>query len=273
MLEPQPDDTPLEKVINVAMMALILANVFAVVMETEPAVFAAYPRAFAAFEVFSVGCFMVEYGLRVWTSVEDPRHAGSRTPRLRYMASPMAIIDVLAILPSLLALTALDLRFLRILRIFRVFSLLKMARYSQSVRLLGRVFLNRKEELVVTFGLGAMMLLMASSLMYFLEHEAQPKAFGSIPSAMWWGVVTLATVGYGDVFPVTMAGRAFGGFVALIGVGLFALPAGIIATGFHEELRAAREGRPCPHCHMDPNAPPVLEKVVPGEARAEDAYL
>jgi voltage-gated potassium channel len=127
---------------------------------------------------------------------------------------------------------------------------LKIARYSQALDTLGRVLRSRKAELGITAFLGLLLLLFASSLMYFVEHEAQPRVFSSIPSAMWWGVVTLTTVGYGDIYPVTSLGKFIGGAIEILGIGLFALPAGIVASGFAEELQRRKQerGHQCPHC-------------------------
>jgi voltage-gated potassium channel len=136
------------------------------------------------------------------------------------------------------------------LRLFRLF---KMGRYVESLNTLDDVVKSRKEELLVTVVMILMLLLFSSSLMYVVEHEAQPDKFPDIPSALWWGVVTLATVGYGDVFPVTPLGKFFGGIIAFLGIGMFALPTGILASGFAEEVRRRRlkEAHCCPNCGCD----------------------
>ena len=163
------------------------------------------------------------------------------------------LVDLLAIAPFYVApLAAHNTVVFRLLRIFRLLRLLKLGRYHSSLGLLGKVLKNRREELVISLALVAMLVVVASTLMYALEHEAQPKAFSSIPAAMWWGVVTMTTVGYGDVYPVTTAGKVVAGLSLLLGVGLFALPAGILASGFSEELQREREEEKaqavCPHC-------------------------
>jgi voltage-gated potassium channel len=145
-------------------------------------------------------------------------------------------------------LAAHDTVVFRLLRIFRLLRLLKLGRYHSSLGLLGKVLKNRREELTISLVLVLMLVVVASTLMYALEHQAQPKAFSSIPAAMWWGVVTMTTVGYGDVYPVTAAGKLVAGLSLLLGVGLFALPAGILASGFSEELGRERPMPVCPHC-------------------------
>ena len=135
------------------------------------------------------------------------------------MATPYLVIDLLAILPFYVGVFVLDLRFLRALRLFRFLRLFKLTRYSNSLQSLGAVVRRKKADLIVTLSATLMLLLMASSTMYFVEKDAQPEAFSSIPAAMWWGVATLTTVGYGDVYPVTPVGKAVGAVIAALGVG------------------------------------------------------
>ena len=162
------------------------------------------------------------------------------------------LIDLLSFLPFYLPLVGMDLRIIRAVRLFRLFRLFKMGRYSQSLTKLANVIKSKKEELVITLFSGGVLLIIASSLMYFIEREAQPVVFGSIPNAMWWGAVTLTTVGYGDVYPVTLLGKFVGAFIAVLGIGLFALPAGIIASGFASELQKQKQKKIiCPHFGKD----------------------
>jgi voltage-gated potassium channel len=161
---------------------------------------------------------------------------------------------------------SLDLRFVRVLRLFRLLRLLKIGRYSESLRTLGGVLKSKKEDLAVSFFALLILLVLISSLLFLFEHDVQPENFPSIPSAMWWGVVTLTTVGYGDVYPVTYAGKILGAFAAVLGIGMFALPAGIVASGFAEALQKRRKvKRFCPHCGEDLDESPVMK---PG--RTED---
>ena len=169
--------------------------------------------------------------------------------RIRFALQPLQIIDLLAILPFYLPFIGIDLRFLRAVQLFRLFRLLKMGRYSQSLTTLTNVIKSKKEELSITLFAGFILLIIASSLIYLVENEAQPEAFHSIPNSMWWGVVTLTTVGYGDVYPKTALGKIIGACIALLGIGLFALPAGIIASGFASEIQKKEtEIKVCPHC-------------------------
>lgn len=247
VLDVQPDDRGIEKFVNVFLLALIVANVVAVILETVQPIRAVFRLTFEAFEAFSVAVFTVEYALRMWSCTADSRYGHPIWGRLRFARSFMALVDLVSILPSLVPGGTLDLRFARMLRLARLGRTLKIARYSQSLQTLGRVLRAKREELVVTAMAGAVLLVCASSLMYFAEHQAQPHQFSSIPASMWWGVVTLTTVGYGDIFPVTPLGKVLGAFIAVLGIGLFALPAGILASGFSDELRR-KEPRTCPRC-------------------------
>ena len=225
------------RAVNTFLILLILGNVLAVIFESVASLRAQYAGAFQIFEMLSVAIFSVEYGLRLWSCVEDVTHRYPATMRgrLRYALSPMAVIDFLAIAPFYVSmLFAVDLRFLRVFRLLR---LLKITRYSPAIETLGRVLYNERRALVSALMFMLILLVFASSLMHMIERQAQPVAFGSIPEAMWWAVVTLTTVGYGDVAPITPLGKLLGGVVTLLGVGAFALPAGILASGFAQEIQ------------------------------------
>ena len=169
-----------------------------------------------------------------------PRFRGIILGRLRFAVTPLAVIDLLAVLPFWLPVLGVDLRALRGVRLFRLFRILKIARYSRALQTFGRVFRRKAEELVLTFAFVGFLLLIASLLLYYVEHDAQPETFSSVPAAMWWGIVTLTTVGYGDVYPVTVAGRLLGGVFALSAVLLIAMPTAILGAGFVEELDARK---------------------------------
>lgn len=236
------DDTDLpSRTFEIGIMTLISLNVVAVVLETVDGIGGPYKAWFDGFEVFSVAVFTAEYMARLWSCTSVHRYRRPLLGRLRFAVTPMALIDLAAILPFYLPMMmGLDLRFLRAFRLLRVF---KLARYAQPLRTLGGAIRAKKKELWVAVSVVFVLLVTASSMMYFAEREAQPEAFSSIPAAMWWGVVTLTTVGYGDVYPVTLAGKCIGALFSLLGIATFALPAGIIAGGFTEELhrRAAGE--------------------------------
>lgn len=220
-----------------ALVILILANVTAVVLETVPSLAGRFPKAFDSFELASVTIFTIEYLARLWTCIEADT-MGEKRPlayRLRYAVSAPALIDLVAILPFFLGVfVSFDLRFLRILRVVR---LLKLTRYSPALETVGAVMYSQRRPLMAAGVIMGTVLVFASSIVYLFEHQVQPEAFGSIPDAMWWGMATLTTVGYGDVTPHTLGGKIFGGLVMIIGIGMFALPTGILANGFATEIK------------------------------------
>jgi voltage-gated potassium channel len=243
-------ETRLERNLNIFLMGLIFLNVLAVILETEESLFLRYKNYFHWFEVISVAIFSLEYLLRLWSWTENEKYKQPFWGRVKYTFTPMALIDLLAILPFYLPMfIPIDLRFLRALRLFRIFRLLKVSRYVKSLRTIKNVFIEKKEQLLITVFSVLILLVFSSSLMYFVEREAQPDKFTSIPAAMWWGMATLTTIGYGDMYPITTLGKFFGGFIAFLGIGLFALPAGILASGFAGEIQKKNQKEiNCPHC-------------------------
>lgn len=232
--------SPGQRVVSVLLAVLIVANVIATMLATLPELDPSQLRALMWFERVSIGIFLVEYLLRAWSCVEDPRHA-VRWGRVRYLLTPMALIDLLAMVPTLLPELGVDLRSLRVLRLLRMLTILRLGRYSTGMQLMGRVVWTRRGELGALLLIVVVLLLCAATIMYFLEHDAQPRIFASIPHSLWWAIVTLTTVGYGDAVPVTLAGKLVGGLVALLGVGVVAMPAGILASGLNDELARLRE--------------------------------
>ena len=249
-------DNHWDRIINIFIIALIVLNVTAVMLETVPSIDKPLLKFFKDFDLVSVIIFTIEYVLRVWSSNHDPRYKG-RFGRLRYMVSPAALIDLIAILPfyvvAALPLYAntnvgYDFRLIRILRLLRFFRLFRLTAYTKATRIVLNVFKSRANELMLAFILTSFLVIIASCLVYFAEHNAQPEKFSSIPATIWWAVVTLTTVGYGEMVPITVLGKIFTVIILLAGVALLALPAGIITTGFIEELRKSRKPRTCPHC-------------------------
>ncbi len=251
------DDLP-SRLFDIFIMTLISLNVIVVILETVESFSSQYMLFFWIFEIFSVSVFTIEYLLRLWTCTTNNRFRSPIKGRIRFAVTPLALVDLMAILPFYLPMIIpLDLRFIRALRLFRLFRLFKMGRYSEALKTLGNVFKEKKEELLITVFSVIILLVVSSSLMYFVENAAQPEAFSSIPAAMWWGITTLTTVGYGDVHPITPIGKLLGAIIALLGIGMFALPTGILASGFAEEIQR-RQGkrRICPHCGNDIDEPP-----------------
>ncbi|WP_298260390.1 ion transporter [uncultured Litoreibacter sp.] len=239
LLDPDQKSDWLARFLDLFLIALIAINVAAVILETVESIDARFHAAFWVIEVISMAIFSLEYLARVWTSVEDPKYQDHPNPRLSYMKSPMAVIDLMAILPFYLGFFfKLDLRFLRVVRLLRF---LKLTRYSSAMTVLLDVFKEEANAFFAGFFILIVLLILAASGAYLVEHEVQPEKFGSIPAAMWWAMATLTTVGYGDVAPVTPAGQVFGSLVAVVGIGMAALPAGILASGLADRLHHSRE--------------------------------
>ena len=233
-------DDPLGLAIDVALIALIALNITAVILETVPSLHVAYGRWFHAFELFSVAVFTVEYAFRLWACVadDDPTRTNLQK-RLAYARRPIALVDLFAILPFYLSfIFPIDLRFLRVLRLLRIF---KLTRYSSAMTMLLDVLRQEASAFGAAFFIMLVLLILSASGVYLAEHAVQPENFGSIPHSMWWAVATLTTVGYGDVTPVTVAGKVFGACVMVIGIGMAALPAGILASGMADQMRRKRE--------------------------------
>ncbi|AXV66169.1 ion transporter [Pseudoalteromonas lipolytica] len=223
-------------------MSLIMINVVAIVLESVSHLAKQYKHEFLMLELISVGIFTLEYILRLWSCVDKSAHKESPLTnskiRIKYFFSPLALIDLIAILPTLLMVfVSVDLRFLRVLRLMRIF---KLTRYSRAMQLLLQSFRDESSSLLAAFFIMAVVLIIASCGIYLIEHDVQPDKFGSIPSAMWWAMVTLTTVGYGDVVPVTPLGRLFGGAITLVSMGMVAIPTGLLASSFSEQLRKRR---------------------------------
>jgi voltage-gated potassium channel len=224
-------------IFEAGLIGLIVVNVVAVAIESVPDIHAAHYIFFENLEIFSLVVFAVEYVLRLWTAPEDPRFA---TPnpylgRLRYALHPIMIVDFLAFAPTIVALFV-PFADLRILRLFRLVRLLKIARYSPALSSLVHVIVSERRALFGTLILLLCVMCFSAAAMHYAEGEARPDEFGTIPDCMWWAITTLTTVGYGDVVPVTPLGKFIAGITMIFGLGFFALPVGIIATGFVNEI-------------------------------------
>ena len=229
------------KPVDILLVCLISVNILAIILESVASLRHSYGVFFDYFELFSVTVFTIEYALRAWRSVElkGPQSHHPIRGRLRYLLTPMALIDLIAILPFYLTLfLQIDLRMLRVFRLFRLF---KLTRYSSAMSLLLEVLREESKSFFAAFFVLFILLMLASTGIYLIEHDIQPDAFSTIPDSMWWALVTLTTVGYGDVTPITAAGKVFGGCISIIGIGMVALPAGILASGFSDQIQRRRQ--------------------------------
>lgn len=206
--------------------ALIFLSLVSFSLDTLPNLSEEFRQFLDGFEVFSIIIFSTEYLLRVYVSKKP----------FKYIFSFYGLIDIIAILPFYLN-KFLDLRFLRAFRVFRVFRALKLMRYNKALNRFNVAFKIVKEEIILFFMVTLVLIFITSAGIYFFENEAQPEVFKSVFHSAWWSIVTLTTVGYGDVYPITIGGKIFTFFVLMIGVGLVTIPAGLVATA----LSKARE--------------------------------
>lgn len=228
------------RIIETFLTGLIVANVAAVALESIPSLYARFAALFIGFEEFSLAVYTLEYVARVWSALEDPRIAakGPLRGRIAFVLRPMMIVDFLAIAPSFAGLFfGLD---LRVLRIFRLFRLLKLARYSQALQALLSVLAAERSALFASAILLFSTVCFYGELMHLVEGNIQPHVLGTMPGAMYWAITTLATVGYGDIVPITPLGKFIAGITMVTGLALFALPVGIIANGFVTGLSRRR---------------------------------
>ena len=247
ILDPGHHQGILSKIANYVIYLLIFLNVVVIVLESVPAICRHCSTLFWQFEVLTVAVFSVEYLLRVWSCVESPKYASPVLGRLRYLISPLAVIDLLAILPFYLPFVTADMLFLRSVRFFRLFRAVKLGRYSTAFRLLGQVVNAKRAELLVTVFIIFILTTLSAIGMYYVENEAQPQVFSDIPSSMFWAIATLTNVGHPE--PVTPLGRCLASTIFILGLGMFALPTGILGAGFVEEFHnRRRQPMCCPHC-------------------------
>jgi len=228
----------LARLVNGSIIFLIVLTLIVLFIETVPGIQKQYEPWFNAFEYISIGLFTIEYFARVWASAElNSRHPWKS--RWQHITSLVAIIDLLAILPFYLGLFIyIDTRFLRSVRLLRI---IKLTRYSRPLNTLTQVLKNELASITSALCILLILIVIASVAMYLVENKVQPEAFGSIPQAMWWATITLTTVGYGDVVPLTLAGKVLAIIITILGVGIAALPAGIIASGFTSETQRRRD--------------------------------
>ena len=242
LLEIASSGDKVSRFVDIALIILILLSVIAIVLESVQIINDAYHKYFYWFEVVSVSAFTLEYVLRIWSCVDNPNGLAKGYSnfklRIRYGASFSAVIDLLAILPFYFMMFGVfgnaDMRFLRSFRLLRIF---KLTRYSAAFDVLNAVFKENIRSFGAAFFVLIIVMLLAASGMYYFEYQTQPKEFSSILASMWWAFSTLTTVGYGDVTPITAGGKVFGAMITVVGVGMVALPTGILASAFSEQMR------------------------------------
>lgn len=232
------------RLVSFTLIFLILASVAMIILDSEPVIREKIHHFYIVTEIVSLVIFSIEYICRVWTAPDskDNKEAKYKDSKARwkYITSFTAIIDLLAILPLLLSFfVMIDLRFLRVISLLRF---LKLTRYNEAMDTLVTVVKQEFQFFILVIFISAVILFISASCIYLLEHEHQPEQFGSIFRSMWWAIVTLSTVGYGDVSPITPLGKIFAGVIMIVGIGLMALPAGILASSFSDHIHRKRKG-------------------------------
>ncbi|MBK6265765.1 ion transporter [Marivirga sp. S37H4] len=239
-------------VFDYIIMSLILLSVISIILESVPEINSKFGYQLRIFNIFSIVVFSIEYLMRLYVS--DLTHPSTTRFKsyLKFMFSLQGLIDLMALIPFYLPmLIKIDLRFLRVLRLTRFLRVLKVNRYNNSLNLIGAVIKEKKPELLVTGFVTFLVLLFASFIMYYVEGEKQPEAFPNILATFWWAIATLTTVGYGDVYPVTGWGKFISGIIAILGIGIVALPTGLISAGFMDKIGKTKQSNECPHCGKD----------------------
>ncbi|MDG1652551.1 MAG: ion transporter [Flavobacteriaceae bacterium] len=216
---------------------LIIGNIVAMVLESHQSIQIRFSEFFHYFELISILIFSFEYLYRIVVSYKEKQWSGVKN----YVFSFFGLIDLVSILPFYLKqFVLLDGRFFRILRLFRLTRVFKLGRDSKSLKLFIKALSAVKSELKFTLFLSVLTILFSASAIYFLENKAQPEVFSSITASIWWATVSLATVGYGDIVPVTIWGKVFASIISLVGIGIVAIPTGIISASFVEEIHNSK---------------------------------
>ncbi len=225
-----------QRLISLAIVSAVILAIVGSEPELPPAIDGAIDDAEDWFGLF----FMIEYVLRVWSAGAMPQYAGLRG-RLRYMATPLALIDAIVLVPFILGAFGLESSVLRVMRVMRIVALAKMARYSAAMQLIVSSIYRRRFELYFAVTVVGLMILVTSAMLYVVEGPYQPRAFGSITRAMYWSVITLTSVGYGDVVPVTPLGKVCAGLTALTSIAMIAMPTAILAAAFADGFARTRQ--------------------------------
>ncbi|MEM7687869.1 MAG: ion transporter [Pseudomonadota bacterium] len=228
---------------NKVIVALILISVALAIIGTERQVAIENRTLMRWGEVAFGVIFLVEYLARLWSAAERPGEGSATAKRFGWALSFFALVDLAVVIASLVPVLVTGAPIFRLVRLFRLASLLRFGEFSNALRALSTAIVERRYDLAVTGALAGLLVLVGATALYWAEGAEQPEAFGSIPRAMWWSIITLTTVGYGDVSPVTVVGKVLAAIVALGGIGLVAMPTGIIAAAFSDAMQNHREAK------------------------------
>jgi voltage-gated potassium channel len=251
ILEATDPEDRMGEALNFFMLVLVVLNVAAVVLETVESIYQVHKALFHYFADVSVIIFTIEYLLRIWSCDVEPEYKNPLIGRFRFALTPLALIDLLVILPTYASFAfPADHQLLRSLRMLWTFRLLKLRRYSESLQTIEDVIRSQQRELAMSFTAIVFFMVLSSTVVYFLEHDAQPQRFPDIPSTMWWAVLTMTTIG-DNFYPITPLGKLVGGLIIILGVATFALPTAILTSGFVEELDRRKEKEDQEHQRLE----------------------
>ena len=236
-LEPSVRKQPGLSNLNCALVAVILIATLSAILETEPMLAKSHAWYFQFAEMFFGSIFCVEYASRIWTAAEVKPNESAWGQRLKFVLSLSGLVDLMVLIATFSPFFVVNIAALRLLRLVRILRLVKLGRMSLAMRRLQEAVHSRRYELGLTMGLALGLLIFGATALYWIEGELQPDKFGSIPRALWWAVITMTTIGYGDVYPITVAGKIVAAFVAVAGIGLIAMPTGILAAAFSDAMQ------------------------------------
>jgi len=239
------------KVFIYSIYGLIFLNLTSVIIESFENIRLKYSNEFYLFEVISIIVFTIEYFLRIWTADLHYKIKNKSRAKIKFITSAFGLIDLFAILPFYLPFIAVfDFRVLRILRLLRLFRIFKLGRFSKSMKMIVDVLNETKSDLIITFFIVSITLILSATIMFEIENHAQPDKFQNILQTLWWAVATLTTVGYGDIYPITPLGKFFTGIFVILTIGLIALPTAIISSAFIARIQKekSKQKHICPHC-------------------------
>jgi voltage-gated potassium channel len=263
--KPSPEN-PAARYANYFLAFLILVNALFVALETVPAMSRACGAQFRLFEWISTGLFTIEYVARIWVCVEQAQFSDPVTGRIRYAVHPLPLLDLVVITTFWMPV---DLRFLRIARIVRLLKVLRLEHFEDSLQRIGSGIRRRRALIAVAITMMLASIYASSSLVYQVEHTAQPEVFTSIPATFWWATETLTTIGYGDMTPITPLGKLFAGLISIFGIGIFALPTAIVTAAILEAGASDPGPVICNHCGKVANRPALTSAAQPGISSPE----
>jgi voltage-gated potassium channel len=247
VIDDHRSNRPLNRIFHGLLFALIIASSIILVIESVKDIYRPYKSLFIVLEIFTMAFFSIEYILRLYTCTEVDGFKHPITGRIKYIFTPLMMIDMFSIIPFYLLLFSSDYSGFYIFSIFRVLRLFKAIRYVNAFSIIGKVFWIKREQLLVSFIFILFVFVFASSIIYIAEKNAQPEKFRNIPTAMWFTIATITTVGYGDIYPITVTGKITAGFISILGLILFAIPTSILTSGFLK-INEYKKFRKCPHC-------------------------